>query len=281
MSLHVSTSQADDHGANSTAVLGDCQGNPDPLQLAQDMQISPWTDVPRDSPSPPLPRHGGIVVWRVGLERSAGELERCLAVLSADEVAAADRYHFAQHRDAYVLSRGSLRLLLASYLGAGAGDIQFAYGEYGKPRISTPEGADVHFNLSHSGNVAMIAVGRAPIGVDVEKEREVRCLEDVARRFFTPAEAAVVVDLPVGRRRAAFFRCWTRKEAVIKALGKSIAHLSATLDVMHLPTGPLSGPGGDGGPEELYLADIPVDTGWQAACCLSESIRDIRLHVLL
>ena len=259
------------------------------------MLFTQWKPADPDDLSPEPVGPNTVAVWRVPLERAAAHLDRCRKVLTGEEREVAGRYHFPRHGDAFVLSRGYLRLVLGRYLGVAAADIRFRYGEHGKPALASPADSGLHFNLSHSGEVALIAVARAPVGVDVEGERAVRNLEDVARRFFTTGEAGVVAGVPARRRQEAFFRCWTRKEAVIKALGGSIADLSDAVDVLRSmrrlsrpvrladpawtqaqPEGPVSVEGPR--TRALYLVDLPVPRGLQAACCLAEPIQLVRLY---
>lgn len=242
-----------------------------------------WTSASIQAPLPVRPQPGRVDLWRIHLEDQRGELPLCRSVLSPDEAEAADRYRFAEHGEAYALCRGFLRRVLGAYLQVEPREIRFVYGEHGKPDVADPS-RHVHFNLSHSSGIAVIAVSADAVGVDVEKEREMRDLEDVARRFFTPREAAALSGQSPTDQRGLFFRCWTRKEAVIKAMGKSIAHLSADLDVL-ASTEPLLEPMAISSlapdlPDELHLVDLPAPAGWQSACCLAARIREVRLNDL-
>ena len=148
-----------------------------------------------------------------------------LALLDSGERNRAARFHFERDRDAFIASHGWLRTLLGRYLNADPRRIDFIFGHHGKPAI---DGAPVHFNLSHSGEMAACAVTRdCEVGIDIERVRPTSDIESIAERFFHPEECRKLFGLAEEERALAFFRCWTRKEAYIKALG---AGLSAPLD---------------------------------------------------
>lgn len=130
------------------------------------------------------------------------------------------------HREYFVVARGVLRYLLGHYTGIPAARIRFAEGAHGKPELA--EKPRYGFNVTHSGGFAMYAVSDLrDVGIDIEQHREMDDLDGIARRFFAPGEVDALEQLPPEARRAAFFRCWSRKEAVVKAIG---AGLSLPLD---------------------------------------------------
>jgi 4'-phosphopantetheinyl transferase len=166
-----------------------------------------------------------VQVWRASLERDVRTLDDLREALSPDERARADRFHFERDRRHYVAARGVLRLLLGRHLSLPPAEVRFCYNAHGKPRLAEGCGsADVRFNVSHSHGLALFALSRGrEVGVDVERERAELAGEQLAERFFAPAEVAVLRSLPGWQRREAFFACWTRKEAYIKAVGKGLA----------------------------------------------------------
>jgi 4'-phosphopantetheinyl transferase len=158
----------------------------------------------------------------VRLEASEDNFARCLTWLSPQETARAERFYFPRHRRAFVLGRAALRLLLASYLGMDAAEVNLVYGPQGKPALE-PENS-LRFNASNSGTLAAYAFTTGcDIGIDVEQHRALADLENIAHRFFSPEEAAELLELSAAEKTAAFFRCWTRKEAYIKALGGGLS----------------------------------------------------------
>ncbi len=162
-----------------------------------------------------------VHVWQAKLDDHEASGLRVL--LAADEIARADRFHFAKDRDHFIVARALLRKLLAAYLGADAAELRFAYAEKGKPSLDGPPGA-VNFNLAHSGGRALYAFTRArELGVDLEFIREDLESEKIAGRFFSAAEVATLERVPLELRKQAFFECWTRKEAYIKARGDGLS----------------------------------------------------------
>jgi 4'-phosphopantetheinyl transferase len=156
------------------------------------------------------------------------------AVLAADERARAARFKVEGARDVFVLARGLLRLELAKRLGLGPGEIQFDLRPSGKPdvRPGPRETPDWRFSVSHTGPSVVIAFALGvDVGVDIERiDRKVSPLE-IARRYFTPAELESLERLPSDVRVRAFFAGWTRKEAIVKARGHTMADSLATLAV--------------------------------------------------
>jgi 4'-phosphopantetheinyl transferase len=144
------------------------------------------------------------------------------SILSLDERQRADRFSLASLKRSYTLSRGGLRILLANYLGCPPNQIELIYGSKGKPTLR--DSSRLRFNTSHSGQMALYAFTLdCELGVDVERLRKMDDAETIAMRFFSDAEASELVSLNPGDRSLAFFRCWTRKEAYIKAIGDGLA----------------------------------------------------------
>jgi 4'-phosphopantetheinyl transferase len=161
-----------------------------------------------------------IHLWTVPLTGSAKAIAACRDLLSSEEKARADRFVFARDHDSYTLSQGALRLLLASYLTIPAHEIRLAAGPKGKPSLLDEPHLD--FNKSHSKGLALYAFTDAcAVGVDVEEVRQLPDFQQIASRFFCPGEAQELAS--VNDTAAAFFRCWTRKEAYIKAVGDGLS----------------------------------------------------------
>jgi 4'-phosphopantetheinyl transferase len=175
---------------------------------------------------------GEIHVWRVSSRREFREAVPFTSLLSTDERRRAGQFRFEKDRRLYVAAHGALRALLGAYEGVNAGEIQLVSGAHGKPMIAAPATSDLQFNLSHSHELALVAVtrGRA-IGVDIEQIKYEFAFEEIAGRFFTPRETDVLSALPKGLHRAAFFKCWTSKEAFLKAKATG---LSGALDEVEI-----------------------------------------------
>jgi 4'-phosphopantetheinyl transferase len=169
-----------------------------------------------------------VHVWSLELRNDADALE---SLLSDDELERADRFHFERDRRRYVTGRGLVRTVLARYLGRDPVSLAFRYGPYGRPEL-----AELPFNVSHSGDLALVAVGLQPdIGVDIERLRPEPAEEQVAERFFSPNEVAALRSLPRADQPRAFLACWTRKEAFIKALGNGLSLALDSFDVTLRP----------------------------------------------
>ena len=166
-----------------------------------------------------------VHVWRAGLDLSAERLEQLHQLLSADEQQRVARFYFEKDRRHYAAARGFLRTILARYLRLEPAHLRFSYNTFGKPEVAAGlSDNSVRLNLAHSHGLALFAVTRTrEIGVDLEQVSAERATMDIAQRFFAPAEVAVLHSLPEQARCRAFFSCWTRKEAFIKARGLGLS----------------------------------------------------------
>lgn len=173
--------------------------------------------------APQLLARGEVHSWWVRLDVPPATVACYDATLSDDERGRSARFRFERDRRRFVVARGALRDLLARYVGTDPGQIQFVYNAFGKPALSSEFGSRLKFNLSHSGDCALIAVAAdADVGVDVEQVRALPEQPDVARRFFSAAEIEELNRVPSALRTQAFFRCWTKKEAYGKARGDGL-----------------------------------------------------------
>jgi len=161
-------------------------------------------------------------VWVVPLH---GDPETLGAHLSRAERQRLERFHFADHRRRYQIGHGALRAILGAYMGIEPAAVEFVQGPRGKPYLA---GKGPYFNLSHSGKLAMIGLAPVELGLDVEKVRHLESLTEIARKHFSPSEFEALSALQGDARELAFYRCWTRKEAYIKAIGEG---LSMPLDI--------------------------------------------------
>lgn len=216
---------------------------------------------------------GEVHVWRVRLDAVPASEDCLTRSLSGDELARADRFVFERDRSSYRVVRGTLRAILGEYLGIPAHALEFTYNAYGKPALaSARRGGDLRFNVSRTDGMALIAVacGRE-IGIDVERYREADGSDDtneVARRFFAPPEVAAILALPAGQQPRAFFTCWTRKEAYVKARGEGLSVPLSRFVVSVAPTGPaalLSTTHGARELERWSLLDLEPGSDYAAA----------------
>jgi len=183
-----------------------------------------------------------VHVWRAALDDLRACLDNLSEILSDDEQERAKRYRFRKDRERFVLARGLLRRILSRYADLSPKQLKFDYNAYGKPDLKEELNRhELRFNVSHSGGLALYAVtcGRA-LGVDVERIRAEFCDEQIAEQFFSPAEVAALRALPASLQPQAFFNCWTRKEAYIKARGKGLSMPLDQFDVSLAPGEPVA-----------------------------------------
>lgn len=175
-------------------------------------------------PAPPVTRSlppGEVHLWRIPLTPSAEEFSLLHTLLVADELQRADRLLDRRKAQDFIVGRGRLRQILASYLHADPAAIALTCGKHGKPTLT---GNALQFNLSHSGVWAVLALrADAAIGVDLERIDPALDYAALAARFFTAAENALLLAAPVAQRRRRFYRLWTRKEALLKGQGQGFS----------------------------------------------------------
>lgn len=178
-----------------------------------------------------------VHVWVASLDQPDTRLQGLSQTLSDDESSRAKRFHFAGYRRRFVARRGMLRIILGRYMGIDPRQLEFCYGSYGKPFLAKGFGDDsLMFNLSHSHEKALYGFTRSRrIGVDLEYIHSMPDIEPIVARFFSTHENAEFRSLQANQRQEAFFRCWTGKEAFLKALGDG---LSRSLDQVDIALGP-------------------------------------------
>jgi 4'-phosphopantetheinyl transferase len=193
--------------------------------------IPAWPTV---ADAPPLAR-GDVHLWCWSLDATEHELAAARTLLSVDERARADRFVFERDRRRYVVAHARMRELLARYLRRPPASLEFRAGEHGKPDLV--DGGGLRFNLSHSNDLALLAVGVTnDLGVDVERIR--RMPDNLAERFFAEEECRALAALRGDVRMSGFFSCWTRKEALLKGIGTGLSGGLDSFAVSLLGDGP-------------------------------------------
>lgn len=165
-----------------------------------------------------------VDVWTVSISSSPELLDRVSPYLSREEQARFGRFRIEEDRIRGALGRGLVRVLLGGYLDTAPAKLEFENNAQGKP-LMTPAFAKsaIHFNVAHAGDLVMIAIARGwPVGVDVESTTRSVAHEKLAQRYFAPEEVDALMAVPEEERRSAFLRCWTRKEAYLKARGEGL-----------------------------------------------------------
>ena len=194
------------------------------------------------------------------------------ALLDGEERRRAARFVNPTDCSRFVLAHVALRLFLARCLGVEPTSVRYENGVHGKPRLM-PGLIPLEFNMSHSAGLGLLAVARdRPVGVDVEHVRDLADALDIADTHFSVAERRALRSLPPAERRPAFFYCWTRKEAVIKAGGEGLGRALDSFDV-DLAPGSLSAlkrwAGRSGGEADMFLRDLPAPPGYAAAAAVA------------
>ncbi len=213
---------------------------------------------------------GEVHLWNARLDRMVSSGRNLERTLSSDEKARANRFRFERDRARYMTGRGILRALLGMYLDVEPEAVEFGHERERKPALSGRFGRDpIRFNMSRSGDLALYAFARdRELGVDVERIDPLPEMDRIVEGFFTPREIREYRQIPPGERTDAFFRCWTRKEAFLKATGEGLLRPLDTFSVSirsdELPrfvenrTQPEAA-------DPWSVLDLPVEEGYRAA----------------
>ena len=217
------------------------------------------------------PQRGIVDIWRIDQTR-LGSVDT--AVLSDDERSRAAKLARPMDRDMFRARHAALRTILAGYVDCSPRDLQFSTGASGKPALR--HATVIRFNLSDSGCVAVLAVTDTDeLGVDIEEIRPVDGLERLAGRYFAESEATALSSLKDEVGMAAFFRCWTRKEAILKADGRGMAlglrHAEVGIEAWD-EAGRVVGVGGT----HYALRDLAIQSGFCAAVASTGPIQRIQ-----
>jgi 4'-phosphopantetheinyl transferase len=220
-----------------------------------------------------------VHIWTMPAKASDAVVAQFERVLSEDEAERASRFRFSHLRDSFVITHGVLRYLVGRYLNLDPARICFVYGDKGKPAVSSA--ANLQFNLTHSEGLAAVAfTAGCQVGMDVEHIRPVAEMQQIADRYFGSEEAAELMLLPENERERAFFRCWTRKEAYIKAIGDGLSCALDSFQVTLLPNMPprLIHIGGDRIAAEMWsLHDLCVAPEYAAALAYRDRQRSLSI----
>lgn len=185
-------------------------------------------------PSRPQLDTNEVHLWRASQPSSNEILSKLKDTLSEDELTRLNRFVFDKDKRNYILSRGGIKNILARYLNIAPKEIQISYGDFGKPYLKE---LNLQFNLSHSGNHILYAIAnRVPVGIDVESIKFGVDFLALATEFCCDRELMKLSDLAQAELKLAFYRCWTRKEAFIKAIGLGFYFPVKDFEVSFLPT---------------------------------------------
>jgi len=219
-------------------------------------------------------------VWEFPIIGSDDLFASCRNLLAEDERQRASRFHFEKDSRRFTIARGIVRSILGAYVPLPARDIRFLCAHHGKPAIANAA-TDLRFNVSHSRDMALLGVAHGrEIGVDIEAIRPEVETDKLAERFFSVQERDTIRSLPPERRVAAFFRCWTSKEAFLKAQGVGLSRSLGSFDVEVDPEKPAcllaTRPDAlEAGAWRLH--EIPTDSGYAAAAAVEGTVDRIKL----
>lgn len=222
-----------------------------------------------------------VHVWCAALDQTRSEVETFYGLLTSDEQCRADRFHYQKDREHFVVARGALRRILGRYLDTQPEQLRFSYTPFGKPALSDATGGkELSFNVSHSEGMALYAITRGrELGIDIEFLRDDLEALQLARHFFSQGEIAILNALPDQLRTRAFFNCWTRKEAYIKATGKGLYLSLQQFDVSLTPGVPAALLSTRENPQEVSrwaLFDLSPGEGYASAIAVEG--RDWRIN---
>ncbi|MEL6882302.1 MAG: 4'-phosphopantetheinyl transferase superfamily protein [Cyanobacteria bacterium J06607_10] len=209
-----------------------------------------------------------VEVWKIPLTVSEEILETYVNCLSVDERSRADRFRFPDDRRKFIVARGTLRYLLSEQFDQPPAAIEFCYGEYGKPSVNPASQAETaqsragscnfHFNISHSGELALCAFGhRRRVGIDLEKLKDIQRLDGMMERCLSTHERYEVAA--ASNSLQAFLQRWTCKEAYLKAIGTGLVQPMTTVEVALNPPRLISVPNDRELDWQLHLIEVPSD----------------------
>lgn len=179
-------------------------------------------------------REGSLSIWELDLDLESDLAVRELQTLSSEERERASRYRFDADRRVYLKTRYMLRELLGSTLACLPQAIEFSYSAYGRPMLAGVSNAELDFNVSHSGERALIAISeRGAVGIDIERIGADKGILDLCQNFFHPEETQRVLSEHADGRLSRFYEIWTLKEAVIKLLGTGLSQPLTEFCVPH------------------------------------------------
>lgn len=218
---------------------------------------------------------GRVLIWTALLDGSTKpRLSYLAGLLSEEETRRASRFRFDQDRTRFVVCRGTLREILASYLKIEPQTVEFTYGEHGKPYCMAPTGrivSPIRFNVSHSAHYAIFAVSTSEVGVDIEVIRPMPEMEALVERYFSVPERKAFYSVAPDLQLKAFLSCWTRKEAYVKARGDGLSNPLDQCNVSLAPSLPGRSVNAHGAPSDqlewsLHSFDVFTDTVAALVC---------------
>ncbi|NOX92125.1 MAG: 4'-phosphopantetheinyl transferase superfamily protein [Gammaproteobacteria bacterium] len=238
-----------------------------------------WISPPADLAIPDDEVH----LWQASLDQPHSRIQELEHLLCPEEKLRAGNFMFDKHRRRFIAGRGFLRSILGGYLNQQAASLEFFYGPWGKPELVSGNIHDrLYFNVSHSHEMALYAISRnRQVGVDVEYLRAKQDVENIAQSYFYPSECKAIHSLSAEKKKEAFFKAWTVKEAYAKATGEGLSVLEQ-VETSIPPDGPAALLNIHGNPDAMtrwsscqihpsqgYMASLVVEgRGWNLRCVM-------------
>jgi 4'-phosphopantetheinyl transferase len=220
-----------------------------------------------------------VHVWKIELGSLTPHFSPLLALLSEDELKRQERIQIQTKKFQFVITRGILRTLLGLYTRTPAQAIQLSYDSFGKPALTPP--SSLNFNLSHSGDLALLALTQgSELGVDIERVRAMKNIFGIAERVFTPTENDLLSSFTSSEAQLDFFfRCWARKESLMKAMGTGFAYAhSCSLEIFN-SEGVAQSSWTENG-QKWSLHELLPDSRYRAALAVAAENREIENYSL-
>jgi 4'-phosphopantetheinyl transferase len=224
-----------------------------------------------------------IHVWEFRSEMPGFTPQEIVEILAPDERARAARFHFQRDAQRFSATRARTRAILGAYLQTNPRELRFKYSAREKPSLIDPA-VDIRFNVSHSGDQAMVAVAAGrEVGIDIEQPRNnVEC-EALAERFFSTGERKFIRALADQQKLSTFFRLWTCKESFLKAHGTGLSRPLSSFDVtLGERLGQLLSIRANAREERRWsLVEIESSSGYPAATTVEGALDEMRLYRLV
>jgi len=218
-----------------------------------------------------------VHIWQARLDINSDQTGKLLETLSPDEVERASRFRFEKDKGNFIAARGILRNILGAYLEIKPRVIQFEYGGNGKPAIATNSKSGIQFNVAHSGMIALYAVTLdRDIGIDIEFIRHDIDVIEIAQKFFSKTETSSLEKIDREGLQDLFYRYWTRKEALLKALGQGISFPMEKVDVSLINGSELTLvtlPGCENESPRFYAQDLAPAHNYAAAVAIGMPLK--------
>ena len=214
--------------------------------------------------------HTEVHVWHASLEQPPEVARELETVLTEEDQKRAGRFRYPAHRRSFIASRGILRILIHRYTGIRPDQISFNYNMAGKPYLAGPASiSGLSFNLSHAGLLVLFAFSRGrQVGVDVECIRPIEEMDRIASWNFSPGEYRIFQRLPEESKLQAFYNCWSRKEAFLKAVGDGLSFPLHEIEVFFGNQYPDTVQGiswGEEAAQQWSMHDIEIPDGYAAS----------------